>query len=63
MNNGTEFTVVFSNNTNAGNATVLISGTGNYTGSISTEFQILPKSIEDLTLDAIPAQTFNGSPI
>lgn len=35
-----DFTVSYSNNVNAGTATVTVSGTGNYTGTLSKEFTI-----------------------
>jgi hypothetical protein len=37
-----DYTTTFSNNQNAGTATILIQGCGDYTGSISKTFQILP---------------------
>ncbi len=40
----TDFLVTYSNNKNIGIAKVIISGIGNYSGSISKNFKILPKS-------------------
>lgn len=40
LSQGTDYTVSYFNNTNIGNATVSISGIGNYTGSISKGFAI-----------------------
>ena len=37
---GTDYNVTYSNNRNVGKATVTITGTGNYTGSISVNFEI-----------------------
>ena len=37
---GTDYNVIYSNNRNVGKATVTITGTGNYTGSISINFEI-----------------------
>lgn len=39
-----DYTVSYKNNTNVGRATVTISGAGDYTGSISKTFKIVPKS-------------------
>lgn len=37
---GTDYTITYSNNTNAGTATATITGTGSYTGTISRNFTI-----------------------
>jgi len=59
----TDYTVSYANNTNAGTATVTISGAGNYAGSSgSGTFTINPKIIT-FTVDTIPAQTYTGSAI
>ena len=42
---GTDYTVEYSNNTNVGTATVTISGTGNYSGTIEKTFTITPKAV------------------
>ncbi|MFC0655388.1 MBG domain-containing protein, partial [Mongoliitalea lutea] len=60
LNNETEFTVVFFNNTNAGNATVLISGTGNYEGTIGDSFEILKAP---LIISALNTQSIYGERI
>lgn len=41
LTNGTDYTVAYKNNINAGTATATITGKGNYTGSISRNFKIL----------------------
>jgi len=58
----TDYTVAYSNNTNAGNATVTVNGVGNYTGTKTANFTISPKVIT-FTVDEIPAQTYTGSAI
>jgi len=59
----THYTAAYTNNINAGTATVNISGAGNYAGSFgSKNFNINPKVIT-FTVDAIPAQTYTGSAI
>jgi hypothetical protein len=40
LTNGTHYTVAYSNNTNAGTATVTVTGKGNYTGTESANFTI-----------------------
>jgi gliding motility-associated-like protein len=49
-----DYTLSYSNNTNAGTATVLITGQGNYTGSTSITFTVLKRTI---TVSADPDQT------
>ena len=41
----TDYTVVFSDNTNAGTATVTVTGKGNYTGTRNTTFEITKKPL------------------
>ena len=42
---GTDFSVTYTNNINAGTATVTINGVGNYSGTITREFTITKKSV------------------
>ncbi|MDE5605324.1 MAG: fibronectin type III domain-containing protein [Eubacterium sp.] len=42
----TDYTVAYSNNINAGTATVTIKGKGNYKGSVKKKFTIKPKAVE-----------------
>ena len=46
---GTEYTVRYANNTNAGTASCIIEGTGNYTGTKTVTFTITAKSMEGST--------------
>ena len=58
------YSVSFSNNTNAGNASYTITGSGNFTGTKTGSFTISPKSIEsDVTISKISDQTYTGSQI
>jgi len=57
----TDYTVSYSNNTNAGTATVTITGAGNYTGIKTADFTINPKDASNFTIDAIAAHTYTGS--
>ncbi|MBR5577745.1 MAG: hypothetical protein IKW28_01980, partial [Lachnospiraceae bacterium] len=47
---GKDYTVKYKNNKNAGTAAVIITGKGNYTGSISKEFQIRPLDLSQALL-------------
>ena len=59
LTNGTDYTVSYSNNTNAGTAKVNVTGKGNYTGTASGSFIIYPASISGASVSAAN-QTFNG---
>ena len=48
---GTDYTVSYKNNVNAGTATATITGTGNFTGSVSKTFAIKPMSIAGGTFE------------
>ncbi|MBR3245733.1 MAG: sirohydrochlorin cobaltochelatase, partial [Parasporobacterium sp.] len=43
LKNGTDYTVSYKNNKNVGKATVTIKGKGNYTGTVTKNFKIVPK--------------------
>lgn len=60
---GTDYTVKYTNNTNAGYASVVVTGNGAYAGVATVGFIIKPKDISSLTIPAIPNQTYDGSPI
>lgn len=54
----------YSNNINAGTATVTITGTKNYSGTISTTFEILPKDIASgVTLSTASNQVYTSNEI
>ncbi|MCQ2528011.1 MAG: DUF4214 domain-containing protein [Saccharofermentans sp.] len=59
----TDYTVTYSNNTNAGSATVKITGKGNYKDSINKSFTISAKSINGASVAAIANQTYTGKAI
>ncbi len=46
---GTDYTVEYSNNVNAGTATITVAGINNYTGTLTVEFTIEAADIADLT--------------
>ena len=48
--NGNDYTLDFSDNVNAGTATVTVTGKGNYSGTKTAEFTIKPAALTGLTL-------------
>ncbi len=62
---GTDYTVVYASNTNVGTATVTITGKGNYTGDVSTTFEIGALAMTDasITVDSISDVVYTGSEI
>lgn len=48
LSSGTDYSTTYSNNINAGTATVTITGKGNYTDSLSSSFTIYPKKVSGL---------------
>ena len=57
----TDYTVTYTNNTNAGTATVTITGQGNYKDTASKTFTISAKTLTKDMVDDIENQVFNGS--
>ncbi len=57
---GDDYTLSYSNNTNAGKATVTIAGKGNYTGTKDSAFTINPASVKDAQVTGIVDKTYNG---
>ena len=60
---GTDYTVTYKDNTNVGTAKVIVTGKGNYTGSVEAKFNITAKALTDSMVWDIAAQTYTGSPI
>ena len=61
LKSGTDYTLSYSGNINAGTATVTVTGKGNYTGSRDVTFTIKPKSVSGVTIQAIESLTYTGS--
>ena len=61
--NGTDYTVSYSNNKNAGTATAVITGIGNYSGSTRREFKITPLSIYSVLTSYPLEQSYTGKNI
>ena len=61
---GTDYTVSYKNNLNAGTAEIIIHGQGNYTGQISESFSIVPRKIKSSTLISLQESRFEytGNP-
>ncbi len=55
-----DYTVSYTNNINVGTATITVTGTGDYYGTIAKEFTITPKPISDCTVSSIGTMTFTG---
>lgn len=60
---GTDYTVTGKNNTAAGTASVIITGTGEYRGTLSENFTILPANIAEMQVRAIRDQVYTGQPL
>ena len=60
---GTDFAYSYTNNTNAGTATIKVTGTGFYKGSVSTSFTIAQASMSKATYAAVADRQYTGSPI
>ncbi|GAB6394114.1 MAG: Ig-like domain-containing protein [Bacteroidales bacterium] len=63
LTRGVDYTVGYSNNINAGTATVGVIGMGDYIGTANKTFTILPKAVAGDWLEDIPTQYYTGSPV
>ncbi len=63
MIKGSDYSVAYANNTNAGTAEVTITGLGNYSGTKTGSFSITPKplTVSTIEVDPIEAVTYKGS--
>ncbi len=57
---GTSYTLSFENNIEAGTATAIAAGMGNYGGMCTTEFTINPLDLNDLYSASVASVTYNG---
>ena len=60
LSEGSDYTLSYKNNINAGTATITITGAGNYTGTITRTFTIRMASIPASAVGSVPAQTYTG---
>jgi len=63
LTKGTDYTLSYSNNTNAGTASITINFKGNYAGTKTVDFTILPKAVENATVSNIDNCTYTGNAI
>lgn len=56
----TDYTVSYSDNANAGTATITLSGKNNFTGTKNVTFTINPESISNTSVNTIPEQKYMG---
>ena len=57
----TDYTLSYSNNINAGTATITITGKGNFTGTTSKTFSISARAMSDTSVANISSQTYTGN--
>ncbi len=57
---GADYTVTYTNNTNVGTATVTVTYKGNYNGTQTTNFDIIAKSLSNVTI-TVDEQIYTGS--
>lgn len=60
---GTDYTVTYENNVHAGTARVIVTGKGNYSGSLESSFVIKPAAIQITATLAKDSYAYTGSPI
>ena len=59
----TDYTLSYSNNINAGTATITITGKGNFAGTTSKTFSISARAMSDTNVVNISSQTYTGNVI
>ena len=59
----TDYTLSYSNNINAGTATITITGKGNFAGTTSKTFSISARAMSDTNVANISSQTYTGNVI
>ena len=55
-----DYTVVYADNTNAGDATATIKGIGNYTGQVAKRFTIKQKALSEVNITVADGGTYDG---
>ena len=60
LTKGTDYTVNYTDNTNVGNATVTVTGTGNYISTKTGSFTIAPAQLNDATVKVNGTYTYTG---
>ena len=63
LSSGTDYTTAYTDNINAGTATVTLTGTGSYEGTKTVTFKIVPAEISKTVISAIKNQTYTGKAV
>ena len=63
LKKGTDYTVTYRNNKNAGVAKAIIKGKGNYKGKVTKTFKIVKASLSDARISNVNAKTYTGKKI
>ncbi len=63
LNEGTDYTLEYSNNLNAGNATMTLKGNGNFADSATKSFEILRKRLTNDMVKSIASHSYNKEQI
>ena len=63
LTKGKDYTITYKNNVNAGKASVIVKGIGNYSGSDTMDFRICPVSLETLELPEELLEAYTGKGI
>lgn len=63
LTEGTDYTVTYKDNIEAGTGTLVIEGTGNYKGTVEKNFTILPKKLQGITINDLPGYTYTGEAV
>ena len=58
-----DYSVSYSGHTEVGTAKVIITGKGNYTGSVERTFSVNAASVAEASVTGLASQTYTGSPI
>lgn len=60
LSKGVDYNVSYSNNINAGTASVTITGIGRYSGTAAAQFKIMPQNIGRAVVSNIATQSYDG---
>lgn len=63
LKSGTDYTVTYKNNISVGTASVIITGKGDYTGTISRTFKINAASVAKATVSRLSSKSYTGKAI
>lgn len=58
----TSYTLSYRNNVNAGTATAVLTGMGNFTGTLELPFTVNPLNLDDLASASVAAAVYNAAP-